>query len=1068
MPDVKDMWELLWDIHEKSKGTTWETAIPAIVIAAVIFLVVKFIFIPVGKYAVRLYKYILTNWFIKKKVYEGLSFMDSKDVYYAINNFVPTRFSTIDPSNNDEPAPEYTVYEDEKRGREKEPLLIDRFIKYEYSIKEGKKYYLCLGDCGMGKTTFLINLYYQTLKMHKYKCVFISLQDENCINRIEKIEDQANTVLLLDALDENDSAVANYSEFANRLERATRNFYRVIITARTNFFASEINEKLTNNKNSVSVSSKLSSSNKFYITPFTDEDIKKYLRIKYHFNNRKMKLAWEVIEQNKNLSVRPLLLKFMDEIIVENRRFTYDFELYEFLFSKWIERERRSIDEELGKDLYEECLNLAKQIYYNWMKNGSVGIYPEDKEKGMSGIKAIKLKGHAMLNRTSDGMYKFSHKSYWEFLIAKLALYDIEFADSLCIKNFDRANEFLCEMISYNNLHEEQVDDKNRLCEAIYLLKYESVSGAETKFRTVAQNSEYGSWMHITALVKLAESLLRQLKEASAKKVIYEAYEIINYIEFDMEHLHEFAEFACVFGRVSREYRIIDGQRYLERLIAYFRQYKVANYDLLRCYNVYSRCCMNYKNKQEAIREFEELTSLYFENDQYAAFNLLEAKSWKMSYNTVELRDMMGELLWQYSRFLDVYQSIVNNCDMGIAILAYQGDYSSVNIEENAAYTYFEEAYSLGSEIYEYDNVKPLKPGNIIYEESAAPGHNNIYMVIIQKMIFRAFSFTDRVELSEAAQPVFEYIDSNNLQNEMVITRIMLYTKIGKNCDEFEEAKEYLLKALDLANEIENTYFIADIYKWLFELCLEEGEKSTAIEYLNAAYNRFLADESMHETPEYCTIMKLLLENTDDNNEALARKLFETARNVYGTDKRKWHIYNLLCSYYENDKRIIEIETELLKCEFSRGNLEHLFDSCVEYGEKDSFGVIVNSIIIEGDGITEEAYIALESFIKEKGNELDRDVVKFLNATISKMTRGSRRRPENDSYFTSKGSAGIGKTNLLRMRYDHSLGVSRLAPYINSAVDNEIIEEQKRREELLEIQRELEKKFDELFGTQND
>ena len=61
----------------------------------------------------------------------------------------------------------------------------------------------------MGKTTFLINLYYQTLKLHKYKCVFISLQEENCIEQIEAVEDQPKTILLLDALDENENALTD-------------------------------------------------------------------------------------------------------------------------------------------------------------------------------------------------------------------------------------------------------------------------------------------------------------------------------------------------------------------------------------------------------------------------------------------------------------------------------------------------------------------------------------------------------------------------------------------------------------------------------------------------------------------------------------------------------------------------------------------------------------------------------------------------------------------------------------------------------------------------------------------
>lgn len=109
-------------------------------------------------------------------------------------------------------------------------------MKYEYSVKYGQKYYLCLGDCGMGKTTFLLNLYYWTSKLKQYNCVFVSLRESDCLEKIQQIENPANTILMLDALDENDKVLANYNGFITELEREIADFCRVIITARTNFF----------------------------------------------------------------------------------------------------------------------------------------------------------------------------------------------------------------------------------------------------------------------------------------------------------------------------------------------------------------------------------------------------------------------------------------------------------------------------------------------------------------------------------------------------------------------------------------------------------------------------------------------------------------------------------------------------------------------------------------------------------------------------------------------------------------------------------------------------------------
>lgn len=117
---------------------------------------------------------------------------------------------------------------------------------------------------------------------------------------------------VLDALDENENALTDYEKFSTLLERVTHNFYRVIITARTNFFENETKEQISNNKSNISMLDKISSSRKYYIAPFTDEDIKKFLRKRYHYNLKKFKRAWKIVEKNKNLSVRPLLLRFMD------------------------------------------------------------------------------------------------------------------------------------------------------------------------------------------------------------------------------------------------------------------------------------------------------------------------------------------------------------------------------------------------------------------------------------------------------------------------------------------------------------------------------------------------------------------------------------------------------------------------------------------------------------------------------------------------------------------------------------------------------------------------------------
>ena len=289
---------------------------------------------------------------------------------------------------------------------------------------------------------------------------------------------------------------------------------------------------------------KISSSRKYYIAPFTDEDIKKFLRKRYHYNLKKFKRAWKIVEKNKNLSVRPLLLRFMDELLEEEYSFEYDFQLYEYLFDKWIERERRNINEELGKNLYEECLIMAKKIYSQWQKSGKIGVYLNDIKTDMSfdGIEAIQLKGHALINRTSDGMYKFSHKSYWEFLLAKLAISDFMFADELLIKNFDRATAFLEEMIQYNKTNLDQSSPSFYVGVANYYLKYGKPECAEEQLKMVINSYSENRTLHLYAHIKLAESYWHQIKYESAKKELNMLYSSVFNSEISIKNVDLYKE----------------------------------------------------------------------------------------------------------------------------------------------------------------------------------------------------------------------------------------------------------------------------------------------------------------------------------------------------------------------------------------------------------------------------------------------------------------------------------------------------------------------------------------------
>lgn len=1043
MGDIKETWDMLWDIYDKAKGSAWENVIPIIVIVAVLFLLVKLIIIPLEKFIFKLYGYISQKLFVQKQIYEKLSFMDSSDLYYAIKNYVPTRFSRIDPSNNEEPTPEYTALEGEK-----EPLLLEHFIKYEYSIKHGGKYYLCLGDCGMGKTTFLINLYYQTLKLHKYKCVFISLQEEDCIEQIDAIEFQSKTILLLDALDENEKALTDYQTFSTKLERATHNFYRVIITVRTNFFENETKEYISNNKNNTSTLDKLSISRKYYISPFTDEDIKNFLRKRYHYNSKKMKRAWALVEKNKNLSVRPLLLRFMDELLKEDYRFEYDFQLYEYLFSKWIEREKRNINDDLGKNLYDECLLMAKKIYYQWLKNGKIGIYLDDIKDDISfeGIKSIHLKGHALINRTSDGMYKFSHKSYWEFLLAKLALSDYLFSEDLLIKNFDRATAFLEEMIQHNKSNLKQKDVFFSIGLANYLLKYKKPEDSEAQFKYVIKHCAENKQLYLYTHIKLAECYWRQMKYESVKMSLNIIYNTLSNSKIEIDKVFLYSQFAVIFAKYCRMYNVIEGQSFLEKIIKFFEKNKIFNYELLKCYDAYSYCCINYREKQEFVKKIENVLDEHFKYDQYAKYLYLRTKCWKTSYKTQELLENLSEQIKQYVRFMDVYEMIIINCDMAISMYAYYNDQNAFFEHQDTALDYFCDAYDIC---------------NLIYNNNDHIILNNPYIVAILNKIVLAFSYIKVRKLSELVEPILNYTRNYKQVDEMRLFCSKLLIIVGRDeLDDFEIREKCLLDALELAKN--NFYYVAEIYLDLFVLYEDNNQIEEAQKYLEKAYKLAINKIEIYMTSLYCSILRNTLEfyRGSYNQEDIIQELLESTPKVYGSDYRKKYVYQALRRVFLTieDPRLIDVCTELLQLEFNYEIIENLFDICNKYNEQEKFIVTINSIILKREFLSLNEVAVLENFLKDKKKCFKRDTINCFRAIINKVKNGS----SNSNFIFS--CKGINDDNQLYNNANLSDELENKFCNYNFS-ENITISESNAYERELDFQQELEKKIDKLFTS---
>lgn len=263
-------------------------------------------------------------------------FFSDGDVKKATQFYIPTKFQNVSPSEDDEPSSKFIASAKQKII----PLFLKKVFK---SAGDDNKFYLILADSGMGKTTFMINLFlsYKNqitwfgLKPH-HKIELFPLGSPDALEAVAKVEDKKNTILLLDAFDEDIKAVGDYKERMKEILSVVKGFREVVITCRTQFFPSE--EEVPTEAGYVKTYGDSGTEYKFqklYLSVFDDKDIKRYLRKRFSifkFSNRKK--AKTIVEKSPNLVMRPMLLSYINDLVGKEGDFKYSYEIYEILITK--------------------------------------------------------------------------------------------------------------------------------------------------------------------------------------------------------------------------------------------------------------------------------------------------------------------------------------------------------------------------------------------------------------------------------------------------------------------------------------------------------------------------------------------------------------------------------------------------------------------------------------------------------------------------------------------------------------------------------------------------------------
>ncbi|WP_316787103.1 hypothetical protein [Pedobacter frigiditerrae] len=387
-------------------------------------------------------------------------------IKYSKKNYIRTKCQNVDPANE-------INYKSSFAFSTKEDLLTF-FLRKVFNINKNEtKFYLILADSGMGKSTFMLNLFSRyssflnfLIKKNQIKLYPLGENYAILAERIKDIVNKENTILLLDGFDEiptadNLSIKSKFDEIINLV----KDFKTVIITCRTHFFSSESEEpfelkvKMYNTKGNGYHHIK-----KLYISPFDDNDIKKYIRHCFKFYEfKKKKTAMQIIDGTGDLMVRPMLLSYIIDLTETSRhKLQSKFEIYETLINAWVDRESKKYElskrYEFKENLIYFTYSIVDYIYNHYEKNG-LYIPLEDAVKIANqfqiNLDDIEIKSKSLLNRNSAGNYKFSHKSIYEFFIAFLSYMNRSFngtkySINYNLESYDEAKNFLEEIFILN------------------------------------------------------------------------------------------------------------------------------------------------------------------------------------------------------------------------------------------------------------------------------------------------------------------------------------------------------------------------------------------------------------------------------------------------------------------------------------------------------------------------------------------------------------------------------------------------------------------------------------------
>jgi formylglycine-generating enzyme required for sulfatase activity len=344
---------------------------------------------------------------------------------------------------------------------------INGFLEGDYAVtRSGKNQMFILSDAGMGKTSLLVMLkltYLTSFWPQHHHCELLKLGPDT-LDRIKAIPAAGDTVLLLDALDEDRSAWGKIQERLLQILTESSHFRRVIVSCRTQFFP-ETSADPFGNPGRVEIGGFVCPM--IFLSLFDDHQVEEYLEKRYpntwfHWfqTNSKREQAQGFVAKMKDLRCRPMLLAHIEDLVASTLTDWNEYAVYQALVQAWLDREERRLRKEGHQAITAASLARASMLVASHLQRNGLRFLSEPKleeliqaHPELAQLTQIKFGGRSLLNRNAQGDYRFSHFSVQEYLVAQSLLQESEAKEKLKVPSY--ASEKVIRFV---------LDGRTRLC----------------------------------------------------------------------------------------------------------------------------------------------------------------------------------------------------------------------------------------------------------------------------------------------------------------------------------------------------------------------------------------------------------------------------------------------------------------------------------------------------------------------------------------------------------------------------------------------------------------------------